>query len=203
MAPSTSYQILEYLNHNRSATARELSDLLQRTKADIQHHLQTLSRSGEILALSDLDAGQPRRGRPELRYRLAPVHTPNNLIQLTSGLLTILLGLFRSPEEREKIYFEIATLMFPNVPPPGLTSRTLNGAVKQLDQHHYQARWEARRLGPCVMLRRCPYAAVLPEHPELCELDTVILSHLLGQKITLVSKMKSEQPDSICVFQSQ
>ena len=76
--------------------------------------------------------------------------------------------------------------------------------MQRLNPHHYQAAWEARASGPIVYFRNCPYAALIKDHPQLCQLDCAILVSLLHRPVTQVSKMDldSRKPPA-CIFQIQ
>jgi predicted ArsR family transcriptional regulator len=51
------------------------------------------------------------------------------------------------------------------------------------------------------MLGYCPYADILPEHPELCSLDGYFLEELLGTPVTQISKLTTDERGiSSCTF---
>jgi len=77
----------------------------------------------------------------------------------------------------------------------------LNQTIRRLDEMNYQARWEASSQGPRVILGHCPYAAILAENPELCQMDAVFLSSQLGQAVDQVAKLE-RGPQGIphCIF---
>jgi predicted ArsR family transcriptional regulator len=65
----------------------------------------------------------------------------------------------------------------------------------------YQARWEAHADAPRLTLGHCPYAAILPEHPELCALDAALLETLLGAPATQVAKLARDGRGGMyCLF---
>jgi predicted ArsR family transcriptional regulator len=63
---------------------------------------------------------------------------------------------------------------------------------------HYQARWEAGADGPRVLFGRCPYAAVIEGHPELCQMDVSLLGNALGREVRQLGKIEKAQ--GLCVF---
>jgi predicted ArsR family transcriptional regulator len=70
--------------------------------------------------------------------------------------------------------------------------------VEKLNEMHYQSRWEAGAEGPRVLFGRCPYAAVIEKHPELCRMDVNVLGNALGRELKQLGKI--EKGMGICVF---
>jgi hypothetical protein len=80
--------------------------------------------------------------------------------------------------------------------------QSLQNAIKILNVHHYQASWEARLNGPRFYLRNCPYAALLGDHPELCNMDRLILETLIKKPVHQIAKMGFGLEVSLfCVFE--
>ena len=52
--------------------------------------------------------------------------------------------------------------------------------VNRLNELHYRAHWEAGAEGPRLMFGHCPYAAVIENHPELCQMDRRAVSEAMG-----------------------
>jgi len=73
--------------------------------------------------------------------------------------------------------------------------------VTRLNQLHYEAYWEAGAEGPRLLFGRCPYAAVIRDHPELCKMDTGAISGLMQQTAKQVAKIDPDsKTGSKCVF---
>ena len=70
--------------------------------------------------------------------------------------------------------------------------------MEKLNEKHYQARWEAAADGPRVLFGRCPYAAVIDGHPELCQMDVKVLENFLGRDVQQSAKIEKGQGG--CVF---
>lgn len=70
--------------------------------------------------------------------------------------------------------------------------------VEKLNGMHYQARWEAGADGPRIIFGRCPYAAVIEGHPELCQMDVGLLGNALGRDVRQLAKIEKAQ--GVCVF---
>jgi predicted ArsR family transcriptional regulator len=172
---STRQEILTYLENHPFACAEDLSHLLSKTRANIQYHLKQLEKSGCISVVippaTDVDRGRPRRF-----YSLATGERPNNLLQLAHALLSAIPSGGSGPDE---FLIQVATfiLNLPQNTPSG--APRLNRLVKELNQRGYQARWEAHAAGPEIIFRNCPYAALLPGHPELCRMDLKLLENNL------------------------
>ena len=96
------------------------------------------------------------------------------------------------------------------IPPPSAKGRLagvhltqrLYRAIQKLNRRNYQARWEAHTTAPRLILGNCPYKTIIDQHPELCQLDAVILESLLDKPAYQLTKLA---PDArgvpFCVFQ--
>jgi predicted ArsR family transcriptional regulator len=78
-------------------------------------------------------------------------------------------------------------------------ARRLNLSIEKLNQMNYHARWEAGSAGPRIVFGRCPYAALIEKHPELCQMDKALLRELMGQSADQVFKIGKDE-SSVCVF---
>ncbi len=73
--------------------------------------------------------------------------------------------------------------------------------AEKLSGAHYQARWEAGAEGPRVLFAHCPYAAILPKHPELCRMDVLMLSNEMNANAEQLSKIEARPGGATqCVF---
>jgi predicted ArsR family transcriptional regulator len=191
----TRQQIIDYLQANRMATAIEMSQALQVTAANIRHHLKLLT----ISELVEVVGSQPRhgRGRPMQLYSLTENALKHNLDGLASALLCTLLT---GSNESEKLN-QIATYLLEDYQAASNIHARLNQAIKHLNELHYQASWEASPNGPRLILRNCPYASILLQHPELCRMDTELLAQMLGQTMQQTAKL-ARFPDGAphCAF---
>jgi len=195
---STSRQdILEYIRIHGAVSAVEIARALRMTRANAHHHLKILSELGQIELVGSRSTAN--RGRPADLYGLSEKVIGDNLHVLASALLQIT---YKAGEETERAQLlqELAHTMLEAVSPDihrgdskdtGAASLTLrlNRAVKLLNAMKYQARWEAHADAPYLIMGHCPYARIIPEHPELCRLDALILEELLGSPARQVSKL--------------
>lgn len=192
----TRQQIVDYLQVNRMATSIELSRALQVTSANIRHHLKLLEEAGVV----EVVGNQPGRGRgrPMKIYSLTENALQHNLKGLSSALLKTLLG--NTPDLEGKLA-ETAGHILGEFQVAANIHNRLNQAIEQLNKLQYQASWEASPSGPRVIFRNCPYAIILTEHPELCQMDAALLTRLLHQPIDQTAKLE-RSPDGTphCAF---
>src|ERR1035437_7190383 len=96
---------------------------------------------------------------------------PGNMLRLAIALLHVYLEIFPTYNEKQVGLKKLAQILFPSSPKNQKPAQFYNKSIQRLNQHSYQARWEARIGGPLFSFRNCPYAAVQADQPELCLLD--------------------------------
>ena len=200
MVSKTLPQILGYLDRHPTASAEEIRQALYVTKENIQYHLKKLLQDGTIKRTIQPERKQNPRGRPTYLYRLSEQSRQGNLPALADKLLEVVLKATPSLAAQQDLLKQVASSMFPFQPSPNQT-KNLRQTIQRLNKHHYQAAWEARVPGPYVIFRNCPYASIIKEHPELCQLDCEILATVLNSSVTQISKMDldSRKPPA-CTF---
>jgi predicted ArsR family transcriptional regulator len=197
----TQQRIVQYLEKHPPASAGEMGAAFGMTAANIRHHLALMIEGGTLEVIRKTPSG---RGRPIYLYRLSLESQADNL----DGLAHILLTEFLAPAPRDdppdplrRLAARLLDLLKAGSPLPqtrsNLTLR-LSNAVKVLNTWHYQARWEAHANGPHLMLAHCPYAAILPNHPELCQMDALLLEGLLGTAVKQTASQGLGAP--ACLF---
>lgn len=182
-------KILTHLKKTRAASAREIARALKMSAPNIRHHLSVLRSDGrvEFVAVNNREG----RGRPEKLYSLSQAALGDNFSALADALLSV---------EGYKLQVEsvasrlLASTQFTNLP---ITKR-LALLVEKLNEMHYQSRWEASAEGPRVILGRCPYAKIIEQHPELCQMDAAMLKGALGNNVGQTAKMG--EMHSTCTF---
>lgn len=199
---TTRERILAYLKENRTTTISALSRAWGLTRADIRYHMNALIDDGLVERVprdKSLPAG---RGRPAQAYRLADRSTPDNYPQLCSALLAALLGSLDDDREKEAVLKSLAEkLSSERYIPPAAPTQRFNQATAFLNRHSYHARWEASAAGPRLLLRNCPYAAIVGQHPELCTLDRLLLERLLQMPLRHAVRMNlATGAPPACVF---
>jgi predicted ArsR family transcriptional regulator len=193
---STRQQIVDLLSKQDQANAAEISRALSVTQADVRYHLARMLEEGLILVGKPKFSG--RRGRPARRYSLALKSKQDNFDILTRAWLRSLQEEY-THQEKGLFLVNIARQIPGEFKPGGSLGKRLVRAVDQLNQQHYQARWEAHAEAPRVMFDRCPFAALRPEFPELCILDTYLLENLLDENVSQVES-SAHLADGFCQF---
>lgn len=202
MAATTRDQILETLRQTRDATVSDLAMQLHTTPANIRYHLDLLLVEAAIEPMPP-DPSQSRPGRPAARFRLSQKSKPNDLAQFSQEILTLFLSGMLPDDQTEKLDL-IASERVKQVHLDGSSTQQLNQALDFLNQHAYQARWEARRLGPEIRFGNCPFHAILSAHPELCEVDRRMLEVLLPARVILQEHIQVDVPTPhACLFRLQ
>jgi len=196
---STRQSIIDHLRHKQVASAAELSRLLKVTRANIRHHLSILVSESVVEVLGKKPASG--RGRPTLLYALVSQAKRSNLDLLASALLEEIGYPHRAASLPESLHRIAQSLSGEAGGATGSLTQRLFQAVQRLNELNYQARWEARSAAPHIILGHCPYAALLPAHPELCRLDSSLLETLLGKGVEKVAHLaRDERGLTYCLF---
>lgn len=190
MNHSTRDEIEQFLSAHGNATVLELSNALNLTRADIRYNLKKMV--SERLVLEFRPNTHAGRGRPAKRFFLNPTHKPGNYVELTE----VFLRLFgANPTLKNQV--AQALVESGDHEKAGSSIAKLNNLVKFLNLRNYNARWEAHLHGPEVIIRNCPYHALISQHPFLCEMDTQLIIKLSDSKVL---HLKSWVADQSCVF---
>ncbi len=186
MKPTTRTRILDHFRKHQTASVRELSWLLNMTGANVRHHLAVLESYDLIEILGQRREG---RGRPLQVYGLSQRLQPDGLDKLAGTLLDIWL---RGIDEEGRdaglklVAEHLTDIMDIKVP----VVKRLIQTIEQLNELHYQARWEASAGGPLLNLGHCPYVAIVADHPELCRMDAYLLETRLGSPVEQTAKLQ-------------
>jgi predicted ArsR family transcriptional regulator len=217
-------QILDIIQVQRVATVGELSQVLHMTQANVRRHLAILQEQGRVVVAGRLPA--QGKGRPAQIFAPSEQTLGDNLDLLSSAMLAEFCPASdeNAPADRLKhIARRLAAEMRADVQPDhqdlsdqketsvgigetrptkstSLTKR-LYQAIQSLNQRHYQARWEARASGPHLLLGHCPYTTILERHPELCQMDAVLLEDLVGEKVEHIARLaRNSRGMTFCIF---
>ena len=193
---ATRQRLLDLLKNRNMGTAAELSRALGVSQADARYHLSKMVKEGLIVVLGHQRAG--RRGRPARRYALADAALKDNFDLLSSALLTIALS-EQSPEELHSFLCRVAAALVGETDLQGPLSQRLVRAIEKLNQLGYISRWEAHSTAPRLILEHCPFAKLLPQHPQLCQLDACMLEILLDQRVIQIES-RTENLINQCIF---
>jgi predicted ArsR family transcriptional regulator len=146
------------------------------TPANIRYHLVQLIRSQqvEVFRLPSTRKSNPR-GRPVLHYRLARSGKPDGVPFLASAVLNAWYASQADPEQRHAALEAIANRLFIDMTSATNVATRLNHLTEAMNTLDYQARWEAHHDGARLFLGNCPYARIIDQHPELCEVDRLAI----------------------------
>ena len=171
------------------------------TPPAVRHHLAVLTSDARL----ELAAGTKEnpRGRPALRYRLSERLEGDNLAMVADAALNAV-RTAGQPRAQEQLVKSLAVALVEKlgaVDGPAPSSRRLTALVERLSALHYAAHWEAGASGPRLILGRCPYASVIRNHPELCQMDARAISELAGTRPKQLARIDLEsQTPTHCVF---
>lgn len=200
MVSRTLTQIVDYLDRHPSASADQISQVLDLTKENIQYHLKKLLQDGTVKRTTPSGGKGIPRGRPTYLYRLSEQSSQGNLPALADKLLELVLHAPPSLSSQPDFLNQLASSMFP-FQPSSNQNQNLRQSILRLNKHHYQASWEAHASGPYVYFRTCPYASIIKEHPELCLLDCDILAFMLKSSVFQITKINLDSRKPLaCTF---
>ena len=175
---STRGQIIALLRRS-SRTVDELTQALDLTHTAVRAHLAALERDGLVQQHSERRGS----GKPSSVYDLTPAAEylfPKAYGQLLYQLLDVLQGRMTT-EEVETLLREVGRRMATEWKlPPGNLRIRLEAAVEVLNELGGLMERETEGETLCIRGYRCPFAAVVREHPEVCDLAETLLSELVG-----------------------
>jgi predicted ArsR family transcriptional regulator len=193
---STRQKLLNMLKNKPGITAAEISRALQITQSNVRHHLANMLEEGLIVTIGQDYSG--RRGRPARKFSLTALTFQDNFDLLSKALLTTYLEDIH-PGNKKNFLQRVARNILGDISLRGPLSQRLVEGIEKLNTLGYQARWEAHSEAPRLIYERCPYAALRPEHPELCRFDTYLLELLLGESITQ-AESSAHLENGYCLF---
>lgn len=197
MTESTAQQILQLLQDIPSATALEVSEYLHITKADAHYHISNLLRAG-LVEVSSKGIQPGLRGRPARSFQLAALYRPNNHTLLLKAILQLHPDILRNKDNLKALCTTLTPSCDQLLP---LRTRVVTTSA-YLAENNYHPTWEASPSGPKFILHYCPYLTILENHPEICELDLLLLNHRMGLPVTMLQNRS--YPDGLnnpCTFQ--
>lgn len=180
---STRQAILDYLKTHGQATVDELAGVLELTPVTVRHHLDILR--GEALVGDPVVRHRTSRGRPQYVFSLtdrASAHFPKNYDDLAAKVLDEVRA--QSGPQFVNVIFEgVAARLSAEAPAlvagEAFAAR-LDRAVAFLNSRGYVAHWETTGEGFLLHTCNCPYESLADRHPELCQMDIVLVGNLLG-----------------------
>ncbi len=180
---ATRRRILEILKIDNKATVMDLAEALDMAPVSVRHHLDILQGQDLVTSLV-----QHKRtvGRPEQVYLLTEAANdffPQSFRVLAADVLHEVKRLLPAPEVKGMVE-RLAERTLAEAPPrrPGQSvDERLADVTLFLSDKGYLAQWE-RHNGQQILLHtcNCPYAGLAAEHPELCQMDMILVSELLS-----------------------
>lgn len=202
MDNSSRAEILTILQHQPNSTVENLALLLHLTRADVRYHLKALLKTGRIVQMPVRHTRESKQaGRPAKTYQLSAGQRPDMLAKLVDALLNQVQS---APNQRESWKEQLARQLVPQQAPESpetQLAQRLNKAIQIINQNPYQARWEARDQGPQIFFYNCPFATIIEKHPELCQVDQLMLQNVTGLSVRQTRKIDLRGPSApACVF---
>ena len=178
---STRGQIVTLLRRS-SHTVDELAHALDLTHTAVRAHLAALERDGLVQQRSERRGS----GKPSSVYDLT--EASEYLFPKSYGLyLNQLLDVLdeRKPaDEVDSLLREVGRRIAAQwTIPPGELRVRLDEAVEVLNELGGLMERETDGETLCIRGYRCPFAAVVQDHPEVCDLSETLLSELVGVPI--------------------
>jgi predicted ArsR family transcriptional regulator len=199
---ATDRAILERLRAGGQGVS-ELAAALGVTNSAVRQRLDRLEAAG-LVAHNVRHAG---RGRPSNRYTLTDNGLPalgHNLADLARVLWEEVRRIPDTGLRREllrRVSMRLASLYGPADWRPTYTNR-LAAVAGALRARSMQAQVAASSGGalPVLQLTRCPYPDLSRDDDEICELETAMLSEMVGQPMHL-RECRCHSPEGICTFE--
>ena len=200
---STRQEIVEILKEEREATVEDLATRLELTPMTIRHHLNVLQ--AQSLVTANTVRRSQKVGRPRLVYTLTDAADdlfPQSYGELARHLVSEIKETM-GPEETEAIFRRIADRMADEAPLPQEDQDfedRLDQAASFLEELGFIFRWEQTDKGYILTNINCPYRHVTRDHPEICVMDTVLLSRLLEVEPERLSSLRTGDPACSCLL---
>jgi predicted ArsR family transcriptional regulator len=175
---STRGQIITLLRRS-GRTVDELGQALDLTHTAVRAHLAALERDGLVQQRSERRGS----GKPSSVYDLMPAAEylfPKSYDQLLDQLLDVF-GEHLPADEVETVMREVGRRMAAQWKiPPGELRVRLEAGAEVLNELGGLMEQGTEGESLCIRGYRCPFAAVVQEHPAVCDLAETLLSELVG-----------------------
>ena len=175
---STRGQIITLLRRS-SRTVDELAQELDLTHTAVRAHLAALERDGLVQQRSERRGS----GKPSSVYDLTPAAEylfPKSYGQLLDQLLDVL-GEHKPNGDVETLLREVGRRMAAEwTIPHGDLRMRLDASVEVLNELGGLMERETEGETLCIRGYRCPFAAVVQDHPEVCDLAETLVTELVG-----------------------
>lgn len=183
--------ILNYLKEHGPSTVDELAEMLELTTVTVRHHLDIL-RGEELVSAPEVKR-RSSPGRPQYTFTLtakASAHFPKQYEALVANVLAELKA--SAPRTVNVIFEGVANRLAAEATPPlpnESIPKRLNRAIAFLNERGYVAHWEKAHPGYILHTNNCPYAGLPDKHPELCGMDSALISRLVGLPVECAGRL--------------
>lgn len=197
----TRKRILEIMRQCEVCTVETLASTLSLTTVTVRHHLDILAKEGLVEMTETRRRETP--GRPQHSFRLtacAHERFPKNY----AGLSLLMLDEIKenlSASQLEAMLRGMAMRMAAEARLPSAEAKPelrLTAAVNYLNERGYVAEWTQEDEHFVLRTRNCPYHEVSKQHHELCNMDLMLVSQLLGAQPSRRERMAEGDP--VCSY---
>jgi predicted ArsR family transcriptional regulator len=192
---TTRLAVVDALRGSGQATVNQLATMVGIKAITVRHHLNTLLAEGLIVQEEKRQAV----GRPVHIYHLterAEGFYPQTYHRLADRLLNHLKQTL-TPEAANTLIRSLATTMAAEIREQleclPETDR-LRRLTEWLAQEGFMARWQLTSEGAHLVEYRCPYFSISQHHPELCQIDEILIRVALNTELSRQACMLSGDP---------
>ncbi len=182
-------RILDMIRRNEQVTVTELAAALSMAPVSVRYHLDILQNNG-LITITGVKR-KPRAGRPEQVYILteeALERFPNNYRVLAAGLLAELQQRLAGSTAGALAQI-VASRLAAQAPLPVLPATfpaRIEAVTHYLNDLSYAAQWQRTDHDHYLLqINNCPYAALVVDFPELCQMDKLLVEKLVGQPVQM------------------
>ncbi len=194
---TTQQKILDSIIESGRTTSRDLSKKCGIDEPTVRYHLRKLRNLGLVEVIPG-KTNNPQAGR---RASIVLPVAPDD-DSIIKELFFVLLSDWA--KERPSPAIHLADLFLND------EHQIVNNSVEKkirireliiwLNEHHYNAIWEAGKHGPEIVIKRCPYRTLHNGLDVFCEMDMWIMRKLGGLPWILKEQMDQESMTGICRF---
>ena len=163
-------------------TVEELAQELGLTDNAVRAHLTALERDGLV---TSQDA-RPGKRKPSMVYGLTPIAEdlfPKAYVPVLRHLLDVM-DEYLSSDTVEALLRKVGQRIATGSTVPSTDMQTrLEQAVATLNELGGCVHLEQQQETTVIRGSSCPLAAIVPGHPEICQLASALLSELLGMPV--------------------
>jgi predicted ArsR family transcriptional regulator len=198
---STRRRVFTAILHHGSISAAQLADELELTPAAIRRHLDFLSEAGLIIAKEPRRRGPRGRGRPAKAYSLTEsgqesVHNSYNRLALEAINELVRVGGPAGFDRLANNYFAPVGEQFAELTDCDEGLNRADALAEAFNTEGYVATVDVLPSGEQLCQYHCPVADVARAYPQLCEIETQLISGLLKSHVQRLATIA--HGDGVC-----